>query len=1452
MASSIKMTRAKIEALLPIIGTLTPFQKHILMIAAVSGSRITQTNTLDIASKAGFKNSEGRGITANDFKTADLFLARQGFLVEQTKTGIACIPDLVEPLCSYFRQKDPSVFQLLVKIFRTEMPIRSKNWQYGPLDVDNALRCLRFWAYEGNMDEFIVLGSDLRRQYNSNFDLYDFTDSFFAYGKDSLNWSLLDEAPLDLSLTHLSRDLMTRIWDSENLDEVEAFTAKKIEKISHSEVRIVLESLKLSALMKGDTAKYTHYNDLHSEPNGVDCLNGKAVLRFFSNNTEGLISDLELRIKKTRSATGQKKAFIDGNSGLFDIMSLIKSNVPDLMSRVPTYSLLVRESSPHYKSHQYLYATHLFLQNRKEEARRILGNSLPDSSIQRVFYGCAIIWCEMRVDKTTWATYEAYYSKAKKAGFEWLTMEYAAILSEGYQGVDEAKSLQYLAIWEDLEQKTGMTSLMHSVAKYESWQLSLQALSTIAAVGPTTEGGKKKQVGDSRVVYMVNPNPLVIQPKEQTLNKNGAWSAGRNIALKRFKAADVPNMTPQDIKIGSTVTMYETGYWGGETAEFDLNKAVPLLVGHPYLFLMDNPTVSLELTERKPELIVEAKGSNYEISFPHTVTSVGINLIKETPTRYALMKIEQKHVDIINALGGKALKVPKAAEKQLAEIIGRLSTVITVQSTLLEDNIDIEKIKGDTTIHAHLLPVNDGMKVEFYIKPFTKTPPFVKPAKGATNLIAEIDGKRKVAIRDLKLEKKNATELENALTVLGKFEGSDYEWLVETPDDCLEVLLELKKFAANTLETAEKAAETKDSKASAKPKKAKKGENTEGSSTDNLVNNLVDNGLPKVVIEWPKGERFKILKQLGFNNISLRIGRKNDWFTLEGEVKISEDRVLSMKSLLELVATAKSNGQFIELGEGQFLALTKQLTKKLKALSDYADPQKDGSLRFHPLAANAIDDFTSEFEQVEADKHWKAHLKHLKNLSNVRAELPSTFNAELRPYQLDGYQWLMQLADWGVGACLADDMGLGKTVQALAMLTARAEKGAALVLAPVSVCRNWEREARRFAPTLNPIIFRDGDRSEMVKNLQPFDVLICTYDLMQREAEILRGVKFSTIILDEAQAIKNHTTKRTKAAMELQGDFRVITTGTPVENHLGELWSLYNFINPGLLGGIGHFQERFAVPIDKNGDREKKGHLKKLIQPFILRRRKNDVLDDLPSKTEITLSVTLSEGERAFYETLRRNAIQSLEGIKDDGEGTKQLKILAELMRLRRACCNPNLVNPELGLKSSKLELFGEVVEELLDNGHKALVFSQFVGHLALIKEWVEAKGIKYQYLDGSTTPQKREEAIAAFQSGRGGDLFLISLKAGGTGLNLTAADYVIHTDPWWNPAVEDQASDRAHRIGQTRPVTIYRLITEQTIEEKILQLHAHKRDLADSLLEGSDASAKLTSADLLALMKQE
>jgi SNF2 family DNA or RNA helicase len=348
---------------------------------------------------------------------------------------------------------------------------------------------------------------------------------------------------------------------------------------------------------------------------------------------------------------------------------------------------------------------------------------------------------------------------------------------------------------------------------------------------------------------------------------------------------------------------------------------------------------------------------------------------------------------------------------------------------------------------------------------------------------------------------------------------------------------------------------------------------------------------------------------------------------------------------------------------------------------------------------------------------------------------------------------------------------------------------------------------------------------------------------------LLAAPDWHTIVLDEAQVIKNITTKRAQAAMSLKGNFKIITTGTPIENHLGEFYTLFNFINPGLLGSRERFNERFAIPIEKYQSRDARKRLKKLIQPLILRRTKAQVLEELPPRTEVLLQVEMTPEEAAFYEALRQQALVRLE--RDDAPASqKHIKILAEIMKLRRACCHPRLVMAESSLDSSKLELFGEVVAELLDNGHKALVFSQFVGHLALLREFLDVRKIDYRYLDGSTPTKERKKEVDAFQAGVG-DLFLISLKAGGLGLNLTAADYVIHMDPWWNPAVEDQASDRAHRIGQQHPVTVYRLVTQHTIEEKIVKLHQEKRDLASSLLDGSDLSGKVSTEELLNLIRE-
>jgi SNF2 family DNA or RNA helicase len=408
--------------------------------------------------------------------------------------------------------------------------------------------------------------------------------------------------------------------------------------------------------------------------------------------------------------------------------------------------------------------------------------------------------------------------------------------------------------------------------------------------------------------------------------------------------------------------------------------------------------------------------------------------------------------------------------------------------------------------------------------------------------------------------------------------------------------------------------------------------------------------------------------------------------------------------------------------------------------------------------------------------------------------------------------------------------------------------GPALVVCPLSVIGNWINEVNRFAPSLQIRLLGTGgyNRMQTVKHLQPGDVLFISYGLLQSEEKLLSQPVYATAVLDEAHTIKNFATKTSKATMQLHASFRVALTGTPVQNHLGEVWNLFNFINPGLLGDLQHFTDTYAKSDDENARKR----LKKLIAPFILRRTKTKVLDELPPKTEIVKKITLSDDEKAFYEALRRQAVENLSS-SNASPGAKHFQALAEITRLRQACCNPALINAQLNIESSKLTTFLEIAGELIDNSHRALVFSQFVTHLAIVRDELDKRGITYQYLDGTVPATERERRVEKFQKGEG-ELFLISLKAGGLGLNLTAADYVIHLDPWWNPAVEDQASDRAHRIGQTRPVTIYRLVAENTIEEKIIKLHNTKRDLAESLLEGSDKSAQLSLNELIELINDE
>ena len=603
-------------------------------------------------------------------------------------------------------------------------------------------------------------------------------------------------------------------------------------------------------------------------------------------------------------------------------------------------------------------------------------------------------------------------------------------------------------------------------------------------------------------------------------------------------------------------------------------------------------------------------------------------------------------------------------------------------------------------------------------------------------------------------------------------------------------------------------------------------------------------------VDWPKGKRLRTIS-VDAGKLGITVSKERDWFRVSGQARLDEGLVVQLETLL---AAARDKSRFMPMGDGVYVALTRALKQKLLDLAAVAETDKHGS-KVPQIAAAWLDEVLDGTE-LEAGADFRQAIERLRAAQSVEAKLPKTLQADLRPYQEDGYQWAMRLAAAGMGGCLADDMGLGKTLQALAVMLERARGGACLVVAPTSVCGNWLAETLRFAPGLNARIYSEADeneREQLIAEAGPQDVLIVSYTLLQLAQARFAGRSWHTLVADEAQAIKNAAAKRSQAVFDVPADFCLALSGTPVENRLAELWSIMRFANPGLLGTIGRFNERFAGPIERSRDREAQHVLKRLIGPFVLRRTKAQVLQDLPPRTELVLSVTPDTAEAAHYEALRRQAISDVNGLNDNlsaaQAGQARFNILAQLTKLRRAACDPRLTSPEFGIAGAKVQAFAELAAELTANGHKTLVFSQFVDFLQILRVPLDAAGIRYQYLDGATPAAERSKRVAAFQAGDA-DLFLISLKAGGFGLNLTAADYVVITDPWWNPAAEDQAMGRAHRIGQQRPVTVYRLVSKGSIEERIVDLHHEKRALADSILDDGDASSLPSTDDLIALIR--
>jgi len=595
------------------------------------------------------------------------------------------------------------------------------------------------------------------------------------------------------------------------------------------------------------------------------------------------------------------------------------------------------------------------------------------------------------------------------------------------------------------------------------------------------------------------------------------------------------------------------------------------------------------------------------------------------------------------------------------------------------------------------------------------------------------------------------------------------------------------------------------------------------------------------------------------------------WFSMDLGINIGGQRTPLLPILVGMIKQIRSADDieylkttdtcYAPLPDGRTLALPAEriytILKTLIELFDDKALDPDGKLRVSM-------DLTAAFLKLEAitSKRWLGEgqlrklVEKLGDFAGIEKKpLPEGLDAKLRPYQIDGTNWLHFLGTYGLSGILADDMGLGKTIQTLAYLLALKENKKlgkpCLIVMPTSLVGNWQAEAARFTPALKILTLHGKDRASQFKNVGKYDVVLTTYPLLPRDKEQLAPIKWSLVILDEAQAIKNPAAKMTQAACALQAAQRLCLTGTPVENHLGEAWSIFTFLMPGLLGDHKSFNRHYRNPIENNSDGDRKDLLVRRLRPFILRRLKTEVAKELPPKTEIIRRVTLGDDQRDLYETVRHVMSDRVrDEIAAKGLGRSQIVILDALLKLRQTCCDPELVKIEAARKvhtSAKLDELKEMLPTLIEEGRKILLFSQFTSMLDIIKREVKELDIPFVELRGTT--KDRATPIQRFQNGEV-PLFLISLKAGGTGLNLTAADTVIHYDPWWNPSVENQATDRAHRIGQNKHVFVYKLIAEGTVEERILEMQQRKAKLAAALFgDKPAAAAALTQDDIKWLM---
>jgi superfamily II DNA or RNA helicase len=910
-------------------------------------------------------------------------------------------------------------------------------------------------------------------------------------------------------------------------------------------------------------------------------------------------------------------------------------------------------------------------------------------------------------------------------------------------------------------------------------------------LGEAKEAGGEASSAEQRLCYRLSVRAdasvgveLLLQRRKQ----GGSYSRGARVAPE--EVSDDLSAEPLDQLALGLLRAIAPGRGGARNASVALLR---VLTGHPYVIAADDQR-ALSLQETQVTLAFEAAHPEQaDVLRAHArLGDVSLEHVAELPQGDHLAHWADGGRQLVFAPLPAALArwvwslsrahtlLPKDSHAQLRKRLRELQPHVSLS---LPPQLLGEPDRRDKRLLLRLENnLSEGIKLSLHSQPLAGGPVFV-PGTGPSEVLGEEGGKASYALRDLSWERWAVSELYQVLQLEAARELGPLRYSIETRDAALALIERIAR--AREL----------------------------------------------VTIEWLEGHRpLRLLASpIKRTDLKLKVGHAEKWYEASGYAQLDAAQQVSLVALLD---AARTGHRYVRVSQDSYACLHDELRALLEraAQAMFTDKEK---LKLSASVLPRLFELT-ELAQIERAPSVDAQIARMQEAtSGAPCPLPEPIASQLRPYQREGAQFLLRLASWSSGGCLADEMGLGKTIQSLAVLAARASLGPALVIAPTSVGHNWCNEARRFAPELNVCLYRGGRRSQLLRQLAPGSVLVTSYELATNDIAQLKPLHFSTLVLDEAHMLKNAGTARARAIASLDADFRVALTGTPLENHLGELWSLMAQLNPALLGSFARFRAHFGLPIERYEDGERLAVLRELVSPFILRRDKRSVAPELPARIEVTRVVPLSAAERQLYDTATSDLRQRIEKRKKNFD-IDRITVLSEITRLRQLACHPALVVSDWQRPSSKLRALLGVLDDILPRGHRALVFSQFVSHLQLVCAALERK-LPYLYLDGSTKASDRALLADRWQAGAD-NLFLISLKAGGTGLNLSKADYVIHLDPWWNPAAEDQAADRAHRIGSDRPVTILRLLAEGTVEERVAALHDDKRELARSLLQETGA----------------